>query len=105
AWRTCVYKDLFDLSGKVAVVTGGVGILGTHFCRALAEFGANVAVVDLDEEKARAAAAELTSAYGTKCLGVACDVADPASVTAMVDKVVSELGGIDVLHNNAASKS
>ncbi|HZW99980.1 MAG TPA: SDR family oxidoreductase [Trueperaceae bacterium] len=100
-----MYKDLFDLSGKVAVVTGGVGILGTHFCRALAEFGANVAVVDLDEEKARAAAAELTSAYGTKCLGVACDVADPASVTAMVDKVVSELGGIDVLHNNAASKS
>ena len=41
------YRDLFDLRGKVAVVTGGVGILGQHFCAGLAESGANVAVVDL----------------------------------------------------------
>ena len=100
-----MYKRLFDLSGKVAVVTGGVGILGTHFCRGLAEFGADVAVVDLDPQKVEAAAAELRRAYGNRAIGVACDVSDPASVRAMVDRVVDELGGIDVLHNNAASKS
>lgn len=100
-----MYKDLFDLSGKVAVVTGGVGILGTHFCRALSEFGADVAVVDLDEEKAAAVAADLVSRYGTRSIGVGCDVADPGSVKAMVERVADELGGIDVLHNNAASKS
>ena len=44
------YRDLFDLHGKVAIVTGGLGILGRGFCRGLAEFGANVAVVELDGE-------------------------------------------------------
>ena len=44
------YKQFFDLNGKTAVVTGGVGILGQRFCKGLAEFGAKVAVVDLDEK-------------------------------------------------------
>ena len=48
----CIYKNMFDLSGKTAIVTGGLGILGRRFCQGLAEFGANVAVVDLDGEKA-----------------------------------------------------
>lgn len=99
------YRHFFDLSGKVAVVTGGVGILGQHFCRGLAEFGAAVCVVDLDPERCTAFAGELRRDYGVNSLGVACDVADPASVAAMVERVVAERGGIHVLHNNAASKS
>jgi len=99
------YKTLFELTGKTAIVTGAVGILGQRFCRGLAEFGAQVAVVDLDLERCDAFAAELERDYGTPALGIACDVADPASVGNMVDQVVKRFGAIHVLHNNAASKS
>ena len=99
------YRDLFDLSGKVAVVTGGLGILGRGFCRGLSEYGANVAVIDLDADGCAAFAQELSSEAGAPAIGVGCDVSKPESVKAMVAEVVDRLGGIHVLHNNAASKS
>jgi NAD(P)-dependent dehydrogenase (short-subunit alcohol dehydrogenase family) len=99
------YKMLFDLSGKTAIVTGAVGILGQGFCRGLAEFGANVAVVDLDQERCSWFAKELQAEFGVGAVGLACDVADSASVANMVGSVVSRFGAVDVLHNNAASKS
>jgi NAD(P)-dependent dehydrogenase (short-subunit alcohol dehydrogenase family) len=99
------YKNLFELKGKNAIVTGAVGILGQRFCRGLAEFGARVAVVDLELDRCAAFAAELEHDYGTSALGVACDVSDPASVADMVKQVVDRFGAIHILHNNAASKS
>ena len=99
------YKNLFELKGKSAIVTGAIGILGQRFCRGLAEFGAQVAVVDLDLDRCTAFAAELERDYGTSALGVACDVSDPNSVANMVDQVLKRFGAIHVLHNNAASKS
>jgi NAD(P)-dependent dehydrogenase (short-subunit alcohol dehydrogenase family) len=99
------YRSLFDLKGKIAVVTGAVGILGQRFCRGLADFGAQVAVVDLDLDRCTVFAGELENDYGTPALGVACDVSDPASVANMVNEVVGRFGAIHVLHNNAASKS
>jgi len=99
------YRDLFSLRGKTAIVTGAVGILGQGFCRGLAEFGAQVAVADLDQERCSKFADELQADYGVPAMGIACDVADPASVSKTVDSVVSRFGSIDVLHNNAASKS
>jgi NAD(P)-dependent dehydrogenase (short-subunit alcohol dehydrogenase family) len=99
------YKSFFELNGKTAIVTGAVGILGQRFCRGLAEFGAQVAVVDLDLDRCVAFAAELERDYGTSALGVTCDVSEPASVANMVDQVLKRFGAIHVLHNNAASKS
>jgi NAD(P)-dependent dehydrogenase (short-subunit alcohol dehydrogenase family) len=99
------YRELFELKGKTAVVTGGLGILGRRFCRGLAEFGADVAVVDLDGEQAQAYADELARDVGVRAVGVSCDVSSPASVKAMVETVVDRLGGVHILHNNAASKS
>jgi NAD(P)-dependent dehydrogenase (short-subunit alcohol dehydrogenase family) len=99
------YKTLFDLTGKTAIVTGAVGILGQRFCRGLAEFGAQVAVVDLTADKCSAFAAELEREYGVAAIGIACDVSDPASVASMVEQVVKRFGAINILHNNAASKS
>jgi NAD(P)-dependent dehydrogenase (short-subunit alcohol dehydrogenase family) len=99
------YRNFFELTGKTAIVTGGVGILGQGFCRGLAEFGAQVAVVDLDQERCSAFAQELERDYGAPALGVACDVSDPSSVSNMVQQVVGRFGSINVLHNNAASKS
>jgi len=99
------YRGLFDLRGKVAVVTGGAGILGQHFCAGLAESGAYVAVVDLQGEKAHESAQVLAKRYKTKVIGLGCDVSDPVSVQAMVAAVVAEFGEINILHNNAAGKS
>jgi NAD(P)-dependent dehydrogenase (short-subunit alcohol dehydrogenase family) len=99
------YRKLFDLNGKTAVVTGGAGILGRHFCSGLAESGAAVAVVDIMEDKALETAQMLTREYKIKAIGVPCDVSKPNSVQAAVHRIVSELGEIHVLHNNAAGKS
>jgi NAD(P)-dependent dehydrogenase (short-subunit alcohol dehydrogenase family) len=99
------YKASFDLTGKVAVVTGGAGILGRHFTAGLAEAGANVAVVDIQEGPARDAATALSERFGVKCIGVACDVTSVGSVRSMVGEVVRQFGHIDILHNNAAGKS
>ena len=99
------YRGLFDLRGKVAVVTGGAGILGQHFCAGLAESGAHVAVVDLQAEKAQRSAQMLAESYGVKAFGYGCDISDPISVQGMVAKVVAEFGQINILHNNAAGKS
>ena len=99
------YKSLFELNGKTAIVTGAVGILGQRFCKGLAEFGAQVVVADLDQDRCTAFASELERDYDVQATGIACDVSDPASVTSMVDRVVKRFGAIHVLHNNAASKS
>ena len=99
------FRQLFSLDGKSAIVTGGAGILGRRFCAGLAESGANLAVVDLRYQETQELAATLSSRYGIKAIGIACDVSDPMSVKAMVGRVVDEFGQIDVLHNNAASKS
>src|SRR5688572_18973381 len=68
------YRGAFDLTGKVAVVTGGAGILGPHFCAGLAESGADVAVVDIQAEKAREVAESLHARFGRRAVGVGCDV-------------------------------
>ncbi len=99
------YRGLFDLTGRVALVTGGAGILGHRFAAALADFGAAVAVVDLDGSAAEALAADLNSRFGTPTLAVACDVSQPDLVAAMAARVEAELGPADILLNNAASKS
>lgn len=91
----------FRLDGKVALVTGGAGILGRRFCEGLVQAGARVAVVDLDGPATRAIAAP----WGDRAAGFACDVADPVSAAACVDSVLARFGAIDVLHNNAATKS
>ena len=99
------YRQLFDLSGKAAVVTGALGILGRHFCRGLAEFGASVAVVDLDQHECERFAEELAGEYRVTTAGIGCDVSDPDSVAAMLKTAVSSLGPVTILHNNAATKT
>lgn len=99
------YRDLFNLSGKTAVVTGATGILGRRFCAGLADFGANVALIDLDEEVTQQFANELSGRYGVKTLGVACDVSSPEQVHYTIVQITDYFGEINILHNNAASKS
>jgi 3-oxoacyl-[acyl-carrier protein] reductase len=87
-----------ELSGQVAVVTGGNRGIGRSIADHLARAGARVAIVARDQARAAVAAAELP---GTGHAGFGADVADAASVDALVKAVESELGSLDVLVNNA----
>ena len=91
---------LFDLKGKVAIVTGGNGGIGLGMARGMADAGAAIAIVGRNEAKSVAAAAELERG-GAKAISVVADVTDKAAVDAMVARVARELGRIDILVNNA----
>jgi len=95
-------RQLFDLSGRVAIVTGGSIGLGRQMAQGLAEMGANVVLCARKKERCEAAAAELRS-LGVKAMALGCDVKDPASVKDVVDATVAEFGRIDVLINNAGT--
>ena len=85
------------LKNKVAIVTGGARGIGEAIVRAYAAEGAHAVIADVETAKADALAAEL----GGKSLAIRLDVRDKASIDAMVDAVVSKLGGVDILVNNA----
>lgn len=91
---------LFDISGKVAIVTGGNGGIGLGMARGLAEAGADIAIVGRNEAKSTAAAGELKR-QGVRAIAVTADVTDKAAVSGMVAQTLRELGRIDILVNNA----
>ena len=91
-----------EIQGKIAVVTGAAGVLGKAFCRALAQAGADVALVDNSEGPLAAVTAELEAAVPERrFIGIACDVRIPAQVRATVARAKAELGLIDILVNSA----
>jgi NAD(P)-dependent dehydrogenase (short-subunit alcohol dehydrogenase family) len=94
-------QEKFHLAGKAAVVTGGAGLLGAEFCRTLAEAGASVAVVDLDNGAAQQVADSLAQA-GYAAAAFAADVTRPDSVSGLVDGVLAAFGRLDILVNSAA---
>ncbi|MDB5608590.1 MAG: 2-deoxy-D-gluconate 3-dehydrogenase [Bradyrhizobium sp.] len=94
-------QQLFDLSGKVAIVTGGNGGIGLGMARGLAEAGADIAIVGRNEAKSNAAITELRQGGAAKAISVVADVTDKAAVADMVERVRRELGRIDILVNNA----
>src|SRR3954470_19094803 len=91
---------LFDLTGRVAIVTGGNGGIGLGMARGLAAAGAAIAIVGRNGAKSDAAVAEL-KASGAKAISIVTDVTDKAAVDAMVDRVRGEFGRVDILVNNA----
>ena len=93
--------EKFNMTGRVAIVTGGPGLLGKEFCKTLAEAGAAVVVADINGEGAIAEAQALVTA-GHQALGVQTDVTQPESVKALVDKTLATYGRLDVLVNSAA---
>ena len=93
--------NLFDLSGKVAIITGGAGGIGTIYARGLCEAGASVVLADVDAGAAEAAADELVAA-GHDATGTTVDVRSAESAAAMSQAAVDAFGGVDILINNAA---
>ena len=92
-----------DLKGAVALVTGGNGGLGQRICHALAQEGADVAVMYArSREQAESVAGELASRYQIKAQAFACDISDGAAVDRLVGEVTQTFGRLDVLINDAA---
>ncbi|MCJ7488012.1 MAG: SDR family oxidoreductase [Candidatus Aminicenantes bacterium] len=97
-------KELFDLKGKVAVITGGGGALGGAMAKALAESGAPVALLDVRESAAVNAARRIAAA-GHRAIGVPGDVLDERSLADAAARVVGEFGRVDILVNAAGGNS
>ena len=99
--HTTPVAGLLDLTGKVAIVTGGAMGIGGAISKRLHEAGATVAIADLDAEVAGQLTATLNAARPGSAIAVHTDVGDPESVRHMVRDTVETLGGIDILVNNA----
>lgn len=103
---------MFDLSGKVALVTGGAGLLGVEFSRTLAEAGAQTVLADIDGEAAKVAVTRLnqdqsddrgqSTGFQQKIISIQVDVTSPESVQRMVEVALKEFGHVDILVNSAA---
>ena len=95
-------RGLFDLAGRVAIITGGSVGLGRQMAEGLAEMGANLVLCARKKERCEQAAEELKQ-LGVKTLALACDVKNPDHVDAVVNATVTQFGRIDILINNAGT--
>jgi NAD(P)-dependent dehydrogenase (short-subunit alcohol dehydrogenase family) len=95
-------QNIFDLSGRTALITGGAGLLGKKHAEALASFGANIIIVDLRNKEASQLIKTLQAKYSIKALAITADITKPKQVEKMVITAVEKMGSIDILINNAA---
>jgi NAD(P)-dependent dehydrogenase (short-subunit alcohol dehydrogenase family) len=97
-------KELFEVKGKAAVITGGGGVLCGSIARALCEAGGRAALLDLNGEAAEKVASQIRAVGGT-ALAIKCDVLDKDSLEAAREKIISEFGGVDILINGAGGNT
>ncbi len=93
---------MFDLSGRVAILTGGAGMLARQYTKTLLEAGATVVAADLSESQASQAAQAAVAELGGQAIGWGVDVSSKDDVQRMIDTVRQKFGRIDILINNAA---
>ena len=96
-------NQLFDLSDRVAVITGGAGLLGVQHAEAIAEAGGYPVLADIDEEKAIRKARMISEKYRMDSIGIGTDITNKTEVEALLDVVLRRFGRIDILINNAAN--
>ncbi len=97
------FESLFDLSDRVAVITGGAGLLGVRHATAIALAGGIPVLVDLNGEAAQQQARRLTEIYGRTAYSFSADITQPENVQALLTRVLSAAGRVDILVNNAAN--
>src|SRR5258708_4310260 len=93
----------FSLEGRVAIVTGGAGLLGVRHGEAIAAAGGVPVLADIRGAEAEARAAEIATASGVPAFGMACDVTRPESIEGLLRAVLERVGRVDILVNNAAN--
>jgi len=95
-------KKLFDISGKVIIITGGIGLLGSQYADGLSQMGANVVIADINYKKCQILSKKIKAKYRTDPLAIQMDITDKNSVKQMIKKIMKKYSKIDVLINNAA---
>lgn len=95
--------ELFDLTGRVAVITGGAGLLGTKHAEIIAAAGGQPVLVDLPAANPLKAAQQISETFSTPCSGMAADIGDEDAVRQLRDAVLQKFGRVDILINNAAN--
>jgi NAD(P)-dependent dehydrogenase (short-subunit alcohol dehydrogenase family) len=95
--------NLFDLKGRVAIVTGGAGLLGYQHGSILAAAGSHVVLLDLGSANPKLRAEQLTADHGPECLGLAVDITSETSLLEARDAIIAKFGRVDILINNAAN--
>ena len=96
-------EPLFDLDGRVVVITGGTGFLGRQHAEIVAQYGATPVLLDLSSDEAKAVATGLTERYEVEALGIAVDITIEFEIQKCRDILLQRFGHIDVLINNAAN--
>lgn len=95
-------KELADLKGRVALITGGAGHIGSAMAEALAELGANIVVLDINAEHAESVSENISKKYGAETLVLTVDLGKDEDVRAVPAQVIEKFGRLDILINNAA---
>lgn len=95
-------NKLFDLSGRIAIITGGAGLLGFQHASAVAEAGGTPIIVDIDEKTAKEKSKIISDNYNVKSIGIRTDITIESDVKNLLDKILTTFGQIDILINNAA---
>lgn len=93
--------DKFRLAGKVAIITGGAGLLGEKHAEAVAESGGIPVLIDIDEKLANKKALEIRKTYSVDSISIKCDITKKEDIESVRDKLLSEFGRVDILINNA----
>lgn len=92
-----MYKEKFDLYGKVVILTGGTGLIGTAFGEGLVEYGCNVVICDINQEKCENKAKILQKKFGVECMGITIDVSNKKDIECLLTEVLKKFGKVDIL--------
>jgi NAD(P)-dependent dehydrogenase (short-subunit alcohol dehydrogenase family) len=95
-------SDLFRLAGRVAIITGGAGFLGSKHAEALSEFGCNTVLIDVNAERVRLEAQRICDLYATTSLGIDCDITNKTQLEKARELILQKFARVDILINNAA---
>jgi NAD(P)-dependent dehydrogenase (short-subunit alcohol dehydrogenase family) len=96
-------RDAFSLTGRVAVITGGAGLLGQKHAEAVAEMGGHPILLDLNGDGAVLAAGRIETVFGVRALGLCTDITRPESISEALSVAMDTFGRVDILINNAAN--
>jgi NAD(P)-dependent dehydrogenase (short-subunit alcohol dehydrogenase family) len=94
-------KKLFSLEGKVVVITGGAQGIGEEVAKHIAAVGADIVILDIQEDKAKAVAEAITEEFKCRAIAIGCDVSKPEEVDMAIERADKEMGKLDLLFNNA----
>jgi NAD(P)-dependent dehydrogenase (short-subunit alcohol dehydrogenase family) len=98
-----VLPSLFDLTGRIAIITGGAGLLGRKHAEVIASFGGRPVLVDLPAADPETKAKQLAERFGVDAMGFRADITQPEQVRKLLDTVMARFGQVDILINNAAN--